>query len=207
MPILLKYTKPLLGVWKIEESSGELLSLLEQSAEYLPFLQRMRTEKRRREWLASRVLLKELAGQELSIAYHEDGAPYLPDSPFSISISHTDGFAAVQLQEQAVGVDIEYRSNRVIKIRSRFMSPEEYASIDADHEAEHLLIYWCAKEALFKLIRQQDVDFIKHLHVEPFAYSPSGKIKVLETRTSEGRSFTLNYEVFPDYVLVYSISH
>lgn len=206
MPILLKYTKPLLGVWKIEESSGELLSLLEQSAEYLPFLQRMRTEKRRREWLASRVLLKELAGQELSIAYHEDGAPYLPDSPFSISISHTDGFAAVQLQEQAVGVDIEYRSNRVIKIRSRFMSPEEYASIDADHEAEHLLIYWCAKEALFKLIRQQDVDFIKHLHVEPFAYSPSGEIKVLETRTSERRSFTLNYEVFPDYVLVYSIS-
>lgn len=206
MPILLKYTKPLLGVWKIEESSGELLSLLEQSAEYLPFLQRMRTEKRRREWLASRVLLKELAGQELLIAYHEDGAPYLPDSPFSISISHTDGFAAVQLQEQAVGVDIEYRSNRVIKIRSRFMSPEEYASIDADHEAEHLLIYWCAKEALFKLIRQQDVDFIKHLHVEPFAYSPSGEIKVLETRTSERRSFTLNYEVFPDYVLVYSIS-
>lgn len=206
MPILLKYTKPLLGVWKIEESSGELLSLLEQSAEYLPFLQRMRTEKRRREWLASRVLLKELAGQELSIAYHEDGAPYLPDSPFSISISHTDGFAAVQLQEQAVGVDIEYRSNRVIKIRSRFMSPEEYASIDADHEAEHLLIYWCAKEALFKLIRQQDVDFIKHLHVEPFAYSSSGEIKVLETRTSERRSFTLNYEVFPDYVLVYSIS-
>lgn len=206
MPILLKYTKPLLGVWKIEESSGELLSLLEQSAEYLPFLQRMRTEKRRREWLASRVLLKELAGQELSIAYHEDGAPYLPDSPFSISISHTDGFAAVQLQEQAVGVDIEYRSNRVIKIRSRFMSPEEYASIDADHEAEHLLIYWCAKEALFKLIREQDVDFIKHLHVEPFAYSSSGEIKVLETRTSERRSFTLNYEVFPDYVLVYSIS-
>lgn len=206
MPLLFTYTKPLLGVWKIEETSDELLSLLEQPSEYLPFLQRLKTEKRRREWLASRVLLKKLAGQELSIAYYEDGAPYLPGSPYAISISHTDGYAAVQLHEQAVGVDIEYRSNRVIKIRSRFMSPEEDASIDANHEAEHLLIYWCAKEALFKLIRQQDVDFIKHLHVEPFAYSPSGKIKVLETRTSERRSFTLNYEVFPDYVLVYSIS-
>lgn len=206
MPLLFTYTKPLLGVWKIEETSDELLSLLEQPSEYLPFLQRLKTEKRRREWLASRVLLKKLAGQELSIAYHEDGAPYLPGSPYAISISHTDGYAAVQLHEQAVGVDIEYRSNRVIKIRSRFMSPEEDASIDAGHEAEHLLIYWCAKEALFKLIRQQDVDFIKHLHVEPFAYSSSGKIKVLETRTSERRSFTLNYEVFPDYVLVYSIS-
>ena len=80
MPVLFKYTEPLLGVWKIEESSEELLSMLEQSSEYLPFLQQIKTEKRRQEWLASRVLLKELAGEELLIAYHDDGAPYLPDS-------------------------------------------------------------------------------------------------------------------------------
>ena len=79
MPVLFKYTEPLLGVWKIEESSEELLSMLEQSSEYLPFLQQIKTEKRRQEWLASRVLLKELAGEELLIAYHDDGAPYLPD--------------------------------------------------------------------------------------------------------------------------------
>ena len=63
MPVLFKYTEPLLGVWKIEESSEELLSMLEQSSEYLPFLQQIKTEKRRQEWLASRVLLKELAGE------------------------------------------------------------------------------------------------------------------------------------------------
>ena len=33
MPVLFKYTEPLLGVWKIEESSEELLSMLEQSSE------------------------------------------------------------------------------------------------------------------------------------------------------------------------------
>ena len=59
MPVLFKYTEPLLGVWKIEESSEELLSMLELSSEYLPFLQQIKTEKRRQEWLASRVLLKE----------------------------------------------------------------------------------------------------------------------------------------------------
>ena len=63
MPVLFKYTEPLLGVWKIEESSEELLSMLEQTSEYLPFLQQIKTEKRRQEWLASRVLLKELAGE------------------------------------------------------------------------------------------------------------------------------------------------
>ena len=44
MPVLFKYTEPLLGVWKIEESSEELLSMLEFQSEYLPFLQQIKTE-------------------------------------------------------------------------------------------------------------------------------------------------------------------
>mgnify|MGYP001035166990 FL=1 len=140
------------------------------------------------------------------IAYHDDGAPYLPDSSLSLSISHTNGYAAVLLQEQgAVGIDIEYRSDRVLKIRSRFMSPEENASVGPDYETEHLLVHWCAKEALFKMIRQQDVDFIEHLHVEPFVYADSGQIKAVETRTEDALSYTLRYEVRPDFILVYSV--
>ena len=181
MPVLFKYTEPLLGVWKIEESSEELLSMLEQTSEYLPFLQQIKTEKRRQEWLASRVLLKELAGEELLIAYHDDGAPYLLDSSLSLSISHTNGYAAVLLQEQgAVGIDIEYRSDRVLKIRSRFMSPEENASVGPDYETEHL-------------------------HVEPFTYTCSGELWAFETRTPERKSYVLSYKVFPEFVLVYSI--
>ena len=168
--------------------------------------QGIKTEKRRQEWLASRVLLKELIGEELLIAYHDDGAPYLPGSSLSLSISHTNGYAAVLLQDQeTAGIDIEYHSNRVLKIRSRFMSPEEDASVCPDHVVEHLLIHWCVKEALFKMIRQQDVDFIKHLHVEPFTYANSGQIRANETRTPETLSYTLNYEVFPAFVLVYSV--
>lgn len=206
MPLLFKHTEPLLGVWKIEESPEELLSMLEKPSVYLPFLQQIKTEKRRQEWLASRVLLKELAGQELAIAYHDDGAPYLPGSLFSLSISHTNGYAAVLLQDkEAPGIDIEYHSSRVLKIRSRFMSAQEDASVCPDHEVEHLLVYWCAKEALFKMIRQQDVDFIKHLHVEPFLYTGSGDIRVYESRTPQQQSYLLRYKVLPAFVLVYSI--
>lgn len=206
MPVLFKHTRPLFGVWKIEETSDELLSMLVLRSEYLPFLQNIKTEKRRQEWLASRVLLKELSGSELLIAYHEDGAPYLPDSAYHLSISHTNGYAAVLLQEQpAAGIDIEYYSTRILKIRSRFMSPEEDASVDPDNAVKHLLVYWCAKEALFKMIRQQDVDFIEHLHIEPFTYADSGQIKAYETRTGDTQSYTLSYEVRPDFVFVYSL--
>lgn len=207
MAVLIKHTEPVFGVWKIEETSDELFSLLDIQSEYQPFLQHIKTEKRRREWLASRVLLNELTGTKLLIAYHEDGAPYLPDSDYHLSISHTNGYAAVLLQKQhAAGIDIEYYSDRILKIRSRFMSPEEDASVHPDHVIKHLLIYWCAKEALFKMIRQKDVDFIRHLHIEPFVYADCGQINACETRSQEALSYTLKYEVHSDFVLVYSVS-
>lgn len=85
------------------------------------------------------------------------------------------------------------------------MSPEEDASVCPDHVTEHLLIHWCAKEALFKMIRQQDVDFIGHLHIEPFTYAGSGQIRAYETRTLHTASYTLYYEVYPAFILVYSV--
>ena len=132
MPLLMKHTGPLWGIWKIEESSEVLLSLLRNREEYLPQLELIRTEQRRREWLACRVLLQELTGGPVCVAYRPNGAPYLSGSSLHISISHTKGYAAVLLQNRpAAGIDIEYHSGRVSRIRSRFMNPEEEAGIGA----------------------------------------------------------------------------
>lgn len=193
-----------MGVWKIEESSDELLSLLNQTHIYLPFLETIRMENRKKEWLAVRVLLKELLGEETIIAYHVNGAPYLPERNLFISISHTKGYVAVQLCDKSpTGIDIEYRTNRILNIRSRFISPEEDSNIDSANVTEHLLIYWCAKEALFKIIGQEGVDFIKHLHVDPFPYKKSGGLVVTETRTAQAASYVLSYVVNDDFVLVF----
>lgn len=205
MPVIMKHTSPLWCVWRIEERSDELLSLL-GNKDYLCGLSAMRTEKRQQEWLASRTALKEILGQEALIHYRENGAPFLEDKTSALSISHTKGYAAVLLSEQAVaGIDIEYRSDRVLKIRSRFMSTEEEAGIDKFHEVEHLLIHWCAKEALFKMMGQEDVDFVRHLHVLPFPYNETGYFKVRESCTPEGASYILNYLVKPDFILVWSL--
>lgn len=205
MPLLLKHTGPLWGIWKIEESSDTLLSLLQNGEVCLSQLELIRTEQRRREWLASRVLLQELTGGPARIAYRPDGAPFLPDLPLHISISHTKGYAAVLLQERpAAGIDIEYRSGRVSKIRSRFMNPEEEAGIDKEHETEHLLLHWCAKETLFKMIGREEVDFLRHLHVRPFPYAEEGSFTVYETRSGQGVVYQLKYLVTPDFVLTRS---
>lgn len=203
MALLYKQLSPLHGVWKMEESSDELLVMLEHKADYSSFLERVSAEKRRQERFASRVLLKELLGEEVRVDYHSTGAPFLACVPLYISISHTKDYVAVILDKRPTGIDIEYRSDRILKIRSRFMNPEEEAGIDLEHEVEHLLIHWCAKETLFKIIGQEGVDFQKHLHVNPFPYLSSGTFKGRETRTEACREYELAYQVTPDYVLTW----
>lgn len=206
MPILIKSTAPLFGVWKIDESPEELLLRLEKKKDCISVLENIHAEARQQEWLASRVLLKEILGREVRVAYHPNGAPYLPDESLYISISHTKGYAAVLVQGHPMaGIDIEYRSERVIRIRSRFMNPEEEKGIDKSHETEHLLIHWCAKETLFKMIGQREVDFCTHLHVSPFPYADTGTFGVYETRTGEQNSYQLAYRVDPCFVLTFSL--
>ena len=199
MALLYKQLSPLHGVWKMEESSDELLGMLEHKADYSSFLERVSAEKRRQERFASRMLLKELLGEEARVDYHSTGAPFLACVPLYISISHTKDYVAVILDKRPTGIDIEYRSDRILKIRSRFMNPEEEAGIDLEHEVEHLLIHWCAKETLFKIIGQEGVDFQKHLHVNPFPYLSSGTFKGREAC----REYELAYQVTPDYVLTW----
>ena len=205
MPLFKIHTKPFRGIWKIEETSDELFSLLERGEEYLPELEKIRMEHRRQEWLATRILLQQMTGEFFRIVYLPNGAPYFPDSPLHISVSHTKGYVAVLLQEQpAAGIDIEYRSERIRKIRSRFMNQEEEAGLDPAHEVEHLLIHWCAKEALFKMIGQEEVDFRKHLHISPFVFSERGTCTAYETRTANFHKFKLGYQILPDFVWVWS---
>lgn len=195
----------MLGVWRMTERSDELLAMLNCQDEYRPFLERVSAEGRRRERLASRVLLARLLGYEACVGYRVDGAPFLPGSPLHVSISHTRDFAAVIVGERPVGIDIEYRSDRVWKIRERFLSPDELAMLDPSHEMEQLLICWCVKEALFKLLGQQSVDFREHLRVKPFEYRESGELLAQEFRTGKKAVSRFAYRVTPEYVLVYSL--
>lgn len=203
MGLISKRTIPLLGVWRMDESVEELLTLLDRPEEQADFLRRVTAEGRRRERLASRVLLKQLIGEEPHVDYRPSGAPFLVDHSLHVSISHTRGYAAAILSPLPTGIDIEYRADRVLRIRSRFMTPEEERSIDLAHEVEHLLLHWCAKETLFKLIDQEEVDFLTHLHVHPFPYSEQGSFQVSESRTPQLQTFQLAYQVTADYVLTW----
>lgn len=205
MPISFINTSPLFGVWELNESWEELFTKLSNKDEHAQFLQKVSGDVRRCERFASRLLLRELLGYEATVSYNSSGAPYIGNSPLNISISHTKGFVAVIVESKPTGIDIEYRSDRVRRIRSKFMNEEEEKHIDQEHEVEHLLLHWCAKETLFKVIGQESVDFRKHLHIEPFRYSDSGAFIARESITDIGSSYRFAFSVTQEYVLTYSL--
>jgi phosphopantetheinyl transferase len=203
MPVLQKSAAPLWGIWKIEESWEELLALSERPDAYLPFLNGSKSDSRKAEWLAVRMLLRELTGSETEIAYRTSGAPYLPDAPYHIAISHTKGYAAVLLHpNHPAGIDIEYRSERVQKLKSRFLTEPELRLLGENPGTAELLICWSAKETAFKMTGQRIADWQKDLHILACHFSPNaGFLTVRETLTPPSVTYQIHYEVTPDFVL------
>ena len=93
----------------MDETEEELLSMLPRREVYARCVSQYAAPHRRLEWLAVRVLLFTLLGEERDIAYRPSGKPYLADGSYALSISHTKGYAAVVLGEpdSEVGIDIE----------------------------------------------------------------------------------------------------
>jgi 4'-phosphopantetheinyl transferase EntD len=200
-------TTPKSIIWatrEICEPVEELMAVLEKKDLYFPYLKQITSESRKKEWLTVRVLLKEMLGEEKEILYTSTGKPYLPDNSYQISISHTKGFVAVALHpEIKIGIDIEHISPRIHKIRSRFMNEKEEVSLDKEHEKIHLLLHWSAKESIFKILDEQDVDFKAHLRINPFYPVLNGLscFSSYETKTKKQHVFSGYYLVNTHYVL------
>ena len=204
MPLYRTYRKGELavGVWKVEETIGQLCSMFKDFSLYESDLQKFKAEKRQLEWLAVRVLLKELLGEEKVIDYLPSGKPFLKDRSACVSFSHTCGYVAVAVHPtKEVGIDIEQYGNRVGRLASRFVREDEMQSVRAGNEIYALLLHWSAKETMFKLMNQSDVDFLNHLHILPFIPIESGEMEAVEYRTDLHQTFQISYYTHPDYVL------
>ena len=207
MPLYRTYRKGDLtvGVWKVDETVEQLRSMFHHFSIYEEAFSRFSSEKRQQEWLAIRVLLKELCGEEKEIMYHPSGKPYLKDGSACISFSHTHGYVAVALHPFAeVGVDIEQYGTRVQRVASRFIREDERVSVEAEDEVYVLLLHWSAKETMFKLMEEEAVDFIEHLRIVRFQPKESGVLESYEYRSGRDRKFLLHYDTHPDFVLTFA---
>ena len=191
-------------IWHITESSDELYNLLD-TRRYDEQLQDKKNESRRAEWLAVRLIIKELFGTDCEVAYHSTGRPYLKNSNVHISISHTRGYAAVAYHCVApIGMDIEYISPRVERIADRFTSQEESSYIeqyDASDRQKCHLINWSAKEALYKLFDSPDMaDFKGAFNIAPYQLEEDGVLSVFVRGVGYVK---VHYSTHSDFVCTY----
>jgi len=192
-----------MGIWRLEESREELSALLNNKA-WLQDILSIKSEARRLEKLAVRVLLKELTGSANDICYLETGRPYIKDGSYNISISHTKGYVAVVLDKNyRVGIDIEQISDRVKRVRSKFVSDKEY--IDPDKELIHLLLNWSAKESVYKLFDIPGIELKEEVIISRFKPEKEGVFTADIIRTDQ--RVDVFYMTTSDFVLTYVVEN
>ena len=190
------------GRWHIDETVEELLEKFDNPADIEKKIVVFLSEKRRLEFLAVRVLLKQLLGCEKAIDYNLDGSPYLKDRSYNISISHSGKDVAIALNPQKrVGIDLERIGDKVFRVKNKYLSASEQSFVEADSEKIHLTLLWCAKEALYKIVGNEIKDIINGITILPFVPYISG---IIEGKAGKDE-YILNYQVEPEICLVWTV--
>ena len=194
------------AVWKMEESLDVLLSLLPNTRKISceKELLRFTSERRKMEWLSVRVLLYSMLQEDKEIVYSSEGKPFLSDHSFYISISHTKGYVAVALSSlNSVGIDIEQYGQRVHRVSDRYIRPDEQVESYQEDLTWGLLLYWSAKETIFKRMENADADFRK-LRLAHFIPQVEGTFQVQEFATQQQKLYTVGYRIESDFVLTWT---
>lgn len=194
--------KATLGIWQITETVDQLTAIL-TNKDWTDKVMSIKSETKKLEKLAVRALLKELTGEEKEISYTSAGKPYFKDGLYHISISHTKGYAAVIISAQyIVGIDIEQISDKVKRVRNRFISDEEY--ISSSEELNHLLLHWSAKETVYKMLDKPGIELKTAVRIAKFLTDKEGSFKAQIIPMDKG--LIINYFIATEFVLTYSIS-
>ena len=196
-----------LGLWQMDESPEQLFDLYPHLLPYRSSLDdKYKNDGRKLEFLAIRALMYEMLrvnGASKGLLSHAgdfthngQGKPLFRG--YHVSISHTKGYAALIFSKKSeVAVDIEYMSDRVERIASKFLRKDERAdSLDSK------LVHWCAKETVFKLFSEENLLF-EEMRVKPFDTMSDWACDVENLKS--GKTARVDFELAMDFVLTYSM--
>ena len=195
-----------IGVWQITETEEELKELSSTPSDEMEEISFIRSESLRKQRLAVRALLNTLFDDKVYLSHHDNGKPYLENNPVNISITHTEKYVAVILhEEENVGIDIESLDRDFSVVEKKALSEDEIEDLEDEKRNEQLAIYWCAKEAIFKLLSRYNVDFAEQIEIERFRLRGEGELEATFSAKNEEEEFDLEYITFDRHVLVWVV--
>lgn len=194
-----------LAVWEITEQEDFF-------ALPVPFSKHIAHPLKKLQHLAGRYLLPYLftdfPNDEIEIA--DTRKPFLPNEQYHFSISHCKNYAAaIVSSSMRVGVDVEFITYKVEKIKHKFLHADEIRFVNSRPAHEQLLLLtllWCAKEAIFKWYSKGEVDFSEMIRTFPFEIKKNGEMMAAFINPLLQQKLLLHYHIFEELVLVYVIS-
>lgn len=129
------------------------------------------------------------------IGHAASGQPLLRD--YHVGVTHTKGYAALMLSKSCdVACDIEHFSDRVERIKSKFLRKDEKAD-----DLDSLLVHWCGKETVYKLFPEDNLQF-SQMRVGPFSTMSDWACEVENMK--RGEKVRVDFELTMQFVLTYA---
>ena len=189
-------------LWHIDEPQEVLLRDSELSTLTQPAYKKIAHPRKRKEWLAARLALKNLLAQ-LGHEYTEPqkdawGRPYLANSNLHLSIAHCSPFAFAAVDQQhAIGIDIQLPCRQLQSVKEKFLVNEEIK--DSSNDLEKLCIYWCAKEAVYKAHGGKGLSLKRDININAFTKRSRGIV----WGTIGSQLFVIHYSFYEGHVLAW----
>lgn len=203
----LEDSKTTIAVWQITETEEQLKEMSSTPTDEMEEISFIKSESLRKQRLAVRALLNELFDEKVYLSHHDNGKPYLENQVTNISITHTEKYVAVILNDtEDVGIDIESMDRDFSAVEKKALSEDEIEDLDDDRRNEQLAMYWCAKEAVFKRLSHYNVDFAQQIEVERFRMRGEGELEATFIhKDGYEEEFELEYITFDRHLLVWVI--
>lgn len=129
------------------------------------------------------------------IGHAASGQPLLRG--YHVGVTHTKGYAALMLSKSCdVACDIEHFSDRVERIKSKFLRKDEKAD-----DLDSLLVNWCGKETVYKLFPEDNLQF-SQMRVGPFSTMSDWACEVENMK--RGEKVRVDFELTMQFVLTYA---
>ena len=151
-------------VWKMTSSyEDQIKNPLLNSAELIS-AEKLNNEKRKKEFLSSRIALKKIFNKELELKHHKSGKPFIKEAKH-LSISHSSNFLALAYGEENIGIDIEKPQNRMVILMPKILSEIEFMEFKKEPSIDLACKLWGTKESILKYMGDKKLNYKEDIKV------------------------------------------
>ena len=206
-------------LWKISEDIDWFFDTVRLNEKSVSRLETMNSLEHKKGFLAVRMLLQHIGHTDFNLFYDEFGKPHLKIedgrwkmeenktsnsqllAPSSISISHSHEFSCICISNKPIGIDLEKRKEKTLKIAPRFMDISHLENLSELDKIAKATVVWGIKESIFKLKNEKGISFPNHISESPFQLEDK-KGKAQLTFNDVHEDFQFQFELVDDYVFV-----